>query len=226
MHPVFIVLLGKPGSGKNFLGDLLIGNQLIAEKIIPGKIYRAWVKQRLDRWEYINDCLKRRDLVDDETTIHCVEQRVEDALKGVNLIFFDGFPRNDIQLSAFMSIAKERNAEVHFVYIDRTDDFCKKKAKERAAKDVAAGNEPRSDSHDEAIRRGLDQFYTHTLPIIEEIQERDYIIHHLKTDDDLAAVIPSKMNFWALFQLCRFKKTVVHPVGEESSTCCDAPCHE
>lgn len=226
MQPVFIVLLGKPGCGKGFLCEFLIKMGLLAGEIVPGKIYRKWVRDRKPRWEYILDCMENRRLVDDETTIHCVEEVVEANLKKYQLLFFDGFPRNHVQFKAFMSMAKNKNAIVHFIYLDRSDDFCKQKAKERTEKDIAAGREVRPDSGQEAVQKGLDQFYKHTLPVIEEIQEEDHLIHHLKTDDDLAAFIPKKVNFWALFQLHRFKKTVPDPIKEPDLSSCDAPNHE
>jgi adenylate kinase family enzyme len=209
-----IVLLGKPGSGKGFLCDLLISKGLDAKKIIPGKMYRQWVKERRPRWEYILDCMKDRRLVDDDTTISCVEKMIEDCLKEVDLIFMDGFPRDVTQFEALLGIMSEKkDLEIHFVYIDRSDEFCKKKAEERKQKDLAAGNDPRPDSTPEAVQKGLDQFYKHTLPVINEIQKMDYIIHHIKTDDDLEHVVFGTSNLWTLFQLCRFKKTIPDPIN-------------
>lgn len=226
MNPVYVVLLGKPGSGKGFLSELLIEQGLEAGKIVPGKTYRKWVAECRPRWEYILDCMENRRLVDDETTIRCIEKDIKENLIQFRLLFFDGFPRNLIQFKAFVNMSERNKAELHFVYIDRTDEFCRRKADERTAKDIAAGREPRPDSNPEAVQKGLDQFYKHTLPVIEEVQEEDHLIHHLKTDDDLLALIPRQVNFYALFQLSRFKKTVENPVGSRNSSHCDAPCHE
>ncbi len=101
-----IIFLGPPGSGKGTQADL-ISREFSIPKISTGDILREAVANGTQLGKKAEEKMKKGELVDDETIIGIIKERLEneDCKNGYIL---DGFPRNLAQAKALESIPAER----------------------------------------------------------------------------------------------------------------------
>lgn len=88
---MYIVMLGKPGSGKGTVGKML-SESLNITHVSSGELFRSYIKKAGEIGKEIDKYVSQGKLVPDELAIILVEKRLEepDCRNGVIL---DGFPR-------------------------------------------------------------------------------------------------------------------------------------
>ena len=107
---MYIVMLGKPGSGKGTVGKML-SNLLGIVHISSGELFRSYVKKAGEIGKEIDSYISKGNLVPDELAIKLVEKRLlePDCKNGVIL---DGFPRTVEQAKQFDEFLKEQNSKI------------------------------------------------------------------------------------------------------------------
>ena len=88
---MYIIMLGKPGSGKGTVGKMLSENLKITH-ISSGELFRSYIKKAGKIGEEINRYVSEGKLVPDELAIKLVEKRLEEK-DCENGVILDGFPR-------------------------------------------------------------------------------------------------------------------------------------
>ena len=106
---MYIVMLGKPGSGKGTVGKML-SDLLGIIHVSSGELFRNYIKRAGKIGEEIESYVASGKLVPDDLAIKLVEKRLleDDCKKGVIL---DGFPRTVLQaeeLDRFLISQKEK----------------------------------------------------------------------------------------------------------------------
>lgn len=117
-----IIFLGPPGSGKGTQAEL-ISREFSIPKISTGDILREAVANGTQLGKKAEEKMKRGELVDDETIIGIIKERVEkeDCKNGYIL---DGFPRNLAQAKALESIPA--NGEFVFLFKISKEELVKR----------------------------------------------------------------------------------------------------
>ncbi len=107
-----VIILGPPGSGKGTQADL-ISKEFSIPKISTGDILRDAVREGTELGKRAEEKMKRGELVDDETIIGIIKERVgkEDCKKGYIL---DGFPRTLPQAQALENIPPKKEIVFSF----------------------------------------------------------------------------------------------------------------
>ena len=95
---MYIVMLGKPGSGKGTVGRML-SESLGIIHISSGELFRSYIKKAGEIGKEIESYVSKGNLVPDDLAIKLVEKRLLelDCKDGVIL---DGFPRTVVQAEA------------------------------------------------------------------------------------------------------------------------------
>ena len=114
--PVYIVLLGPPGSGKGTQADIL-QDRLGLPHVASGDLFRYNLKNKTPLGLKAKSYMDRGDLVPDDITIAMVLERLArpDCAKGAIL---DGFPRTIAQAEALDAALADKN-----LAIDRAVNF-------------------------------------------------------------------------------------------------------
>ena len=132
---MYIVMLGKPGSGKGTAGKLL-SKELDLCHISSGDLFRDYIKEAGEIGVEIQSYMEKGMLVPDELTVKFVEQRLmeDDCKKGVIL---DGYPRTIGQAEALDKFLEANNQKIDIaINLDLSDEDII----ERTAKRVICSN--------------------------------------------------------------------------------------
>ncbi len=107
---MYIVMLGKPGSGKGTVGKML-SRALGITHISSGELFRSYVKKAGKIGKEIDEYISKGNLLPDELAIKLVEKRLleKDCKNGVIL---DGFPRTIEQAKELDKFLKEQNCKI------------------------------------------------------------------------------------------------------------------
>ena len=117
---MYIVMLGKPGSGKGTVGKML-SEALHMIHISSGELFRSYISKAGDIGKQIEEYVAKGELVPDELAIQLVEKRLlePDCKNGVIL---DGFPRTVKQAEALDSFLKKHHQKINIaVELDLSD---------------------------------------------------------------------------------------------------------
>ena len=108
---MYIIMLGKPGSGKGTVGKML-SEELGIVHISSGDLFRSYVKNAGKIGEEIERYISKGNLVPDELAIKLVEKRLseKDCENGVIL---DGFPRTKAQAKELDRFLNEKHQNNH-----------------------------------------------------------------------------------------------------------------
>ena len=107
---MYIVMLGKPGSGKGTVGRML-SESLGITHISSGELFRNYIKKAGEIGTLIEEYVNKGMLVPDELTIKLVEKRLnEDDCK--NGAILDGFPRNIPQAEELDKYLEAKNSKI------------------------------------------------------------------------------------------------------------------
>ena len=186
-----LVLLGPPGAGKGSLAAK--ATEIIQiPHISTGNIFRAAIAAQTPLGKKVKDILDSGGLVDDQTTIGLVKERLAeaDAQKGYIL---DGFPRTIPQAEALAEISavdKVINLDIPDTGVlerlggRRTCRSCGKnfhivfgKPKKEGTCDHCSGElYIRDDDKSEAITKRLELYRQQTAPLIEYYRKKELLI--------------------------------------------------
>lgn len=108
---MYIVMLGKPGSGKGTVGKML-SEQLGIVHISSGELFRSYIKKAGEIGKEIDSYVSQGNLVPDDLAIKLVEKRLLeiDCKDGVIL---DGFPRTVTQAEALDKFLKLHGCKIN-----------------------------------------------------------------------------------------------------------------
>ena len=107
---MYIVMLGKPGSGKGTVGKML-SESLGIIHISSGELFRSYIKKAGEIGKKIDSYVSKGNLVPDDLAIELVEKRLSelDCKKGAIL---DGFPRTIAQAEALDKFLKSQGCKI------------------------------------------------------------------------------------------------------------------
>ena len=155
-----LVVLGPPGAGKGTQA-----RQIHAKYEVPhistGDILRAEVAADTDLGKRVADIMARGDLVDDETVLNLVDQRLAQPDCDAGFIL-DGFPRTIPQAQGLDEIlAKQGKGSVAVIDIAVPDDVLMERMLARQ----------RADDTEETINNRIRVYHEQTAPLIEFYQQ-------------------------------------------------------
>ncbi len=117
---MYIVMLGKPGSGKGTVGKML-SERLGIIHISSGELFRSYIKRAGEIGKKIDEYVSKGNLVPDNLAIELVEKRLSepDCKNGVIL---DGFPRTVVQAEELNEFLKNKNKKIDIAVELRLSD--------------------------------------------------------------------------------------------------------
>ena len=208
-----LVLLGAPGVGKGTQAELL-SEQLGACHLSTGDVFRTAKSQTsAERSLAMNtafDCMKRGDLVSDETVLDIIRERIS-CLRCENGFLLDGFPRTVAQAEVFQTILESEHlhldAVVNYVLpIDeivarlsgrRTCAKCKAVFHVTSLPPKQAGRcdkcdgvlNQREDDRPESVRVRMEVYEKSTAPLAQFYQQRNLLtpVAATGTPEEIAA---------------------------------------
>jgi adenylate kinase len=153
-----LILLGGPGAGKGTQAARLAA-QLGVPRISTGDMLREAMRRESEVGRRAAPFLERGDLVPDQILLDVVKERLEepDCTGGYIL---DGFPRTVAQAESFGEVLGDRAAMVVHVDVPR---------EELSRRLLARG---RDDDQAAIVRRRLDAYQRHTVPLIDYYRGR------------------------------------------------------
>ena len=211
---MYIIMLGKPGSGKGTVGKML-SQKLGIIHISSGELFRSYINKAGSIGKEIESYVSKGNLVPDELAIKLVEKRLleEDCKNGVIL---DGFPRTVEQAKELDKFLKQNNQKVDMALelaltdkdiIDRItkrvvciNKDCRevynlefKKPKEEGVCDICGSKlEKRDDDNIETVENRLKTYHETSAKLVNYYKEQDLLyavklnIHSGKTSEDIA----------------------------------------
>ena len=186
-----LIFLGPPGAGKGTLA-VKATEILNVQQISTGSIFRAAIADKTTLGLKVKAIIDEGKLVDDETTIALVKDRLakDDVQKGYIL---DGFPRTIPQaeaLAAFSKVDKVINFDIpDSGVIERLSGrrVCRKcgfnfhvvfnKPSKEGVCDHCGGEVYiRDDDRSEAIQKRLEVYRAQTAPLIDYYREKGLLV--------------------------------------------------
>ena len=202
-----LIFLGPPGAGKGTIAQLA-KETLGIPHISSGQLFREQIKIGSPLGRRVEATLKAGNLVDDDTTIEFVKERLthDDVARGYIL---DGFPRTIAQAEA-MCIFSRPEAVINFTLSE--EQILRRLEGRRVAPSTGATyhvlyNPPkvegiddvtgealiqRPDDKKEAILNRLAVYTRQTQPLIEHYQAKDLLLHldaSLSPEEVLASLL-------------------------------------
>ncbi|MDR0387335.1 MAG: adenylate kinase [Treponema sp.] len=186
-----LIFLGPPGAGKGTLAVKAV-EILNIPHISTGAIFRSAIADQSPLGRKVKAIIDAGKLVDDETTIELVKERLagEDVAKGYIL---DGFPRTIAQAEALASFSKT-DAAVNFDIPDSSilerlggRRVCRKcgrnfhvifnNTKKEGVCDYCGGEiYTRDDDKPEAVQKRLEVYRVQTAPLIEFYRNKGILL--------------------------------------------------
>ncbi len=211
---MYIVMLGKPGSGKGTVGNLL-SKKLKIPHVSSGELFRSYVKKAGNIGKEIDEYISKGNLVPDNLAIKLVEKRLleQDCQEGVIL---DGFPRTKSQAIELDNFLQKQNKKVDIAIeldlldkdiIDRivkrlvcTNKDCRevynlefKPPKQEGICDVCGSKlEKREDDDVETVKKRLQSYYETSAELTDYYKSQQLLyavklnLHSGKTSEDVA----------------------------------------
>lgn len=211
---MYVVMLGKPGSGKGTVGNML-SEQLGIIHISSGELFRSYIKKAGEVGKKIESYVSKGELVPDELAIELVEKRLLelDSKEGAIL---DGFPRTVAQAKELDRFFKTQGTKIDIaVELNLSDeDIIDRIAKRRICSNVECrevynlefkkpkeegkcdkcGSEllQRTDDKIETVIQRLKTYHETSEKLVEYYKEQDLLyavklnLHSGKTSEDVA----------------------------------------
>lgn len=195
---MYIVMLGKPGSGKGTVGKML-SESLGIIHISSGELFRNYIKKAGEIGKKIDSYVSKGNLVPDELAIELVEKRLlePDCKNGVIL---DGFPRTIAQAEKLDEMLAKKGNKIDMVInlttprdeiIERiltrrvcSNQDCKAtynlvmhppKVEGICDKCGAKLTQREDDKSEEAINNRLEIYDTQTAPVLKYYEEKGIV---------------------------------------------------
>jgi len=153
-----LILLGGPGAGKGTQAAR-VAAQLGVPRVSTGDMLREAMRQETEVGRRAAPFLERGDLVPDQILLDAVKERLEEPDCAAGYIL-DGFPRTLAQAESFGRFLGDRAAVVVHVDVPR---------EELSRRLLARG---RDDDQAAIVRRRLDEYQRHTVPLIDYYRGR------------------------------------------------------
>jgi len=219
---MYIVLLGKPGSGKGTVGKML-SEYLNIVHISSGELFRSYIKKAGEIGKQIDSYTSKGNLVPDELAIKLVEKRLSetDCKEGVIL---DGFPRTVMQAEELDKFLKSKGNKIDIAVelelsdkdiIDRivkrrmcSNIHCReiynlefKKPKQEGICDKCGSKLiQREDDKIETVKQRLKTYHETSAKLVDYYKDKDLLyevklnIHSGKTSEDVAREVEDYLN--------------------------------
>lgn len=219
---MYIVMLGKPGSGKGTVGKML-SEQLDIIHISSGELFRSYIKKAGEIAKKIDSYVSKGNLVPDDLAIELVEKRLSelDCKKGAIL---DGFPRTIAQAEALDKFLKSQGCKIDIaVELELSDqDIIDRIVKRRVCSNVdcrevynlefkkpkqegicdKCGSKlvQREDDKIETVKQRLKTYHETSAKLVDYYKEQDLLyavklnIHSGKTSEDVAKEVKEYLN--------------------------------
>lgn len=219
---MYVVMLGKPGSGKGTVGNML-SESLGIIHISSGELFRSYVKKAGEIGEKIESYISKGNLVPDDLAIELVEKRLleSDCKDGVIL---DGFPRTVAQAEELDKFLKSQGCKIDIAVelelsdqdiIDRivkrrvcSNIHCRevynlefKKPKQEGICDKCGSNlVQRDDDKIETVEQRLKTYHETSEQLVDYYKAQDLLyavklnIHSGKTSEDVAKEVKEYLN--------------------------------
>ena len=181
-----VIMLGPPGAGKGTQAERLARKHGLP-RISTGDMLRDGISQRLPPALRAKDKMDRGELVDDETMVGIVRERLSrpDTKKGFVL---DGFPRTRFQGQALDEIMAERD-DGQLVVVDIVvpeEDLVRRLAARRICSECGTNADsgdsvgrqcggtlvPRSDDDERVVRERLKVYAQQSKPLVDFYRNR------------------------------------------------------
>jgi adenylate kinase len=181
-----VIMLGPPGAGKGTQAERLARKHGLP-RISTGDMLRDGINQRLPLALHAKDKMDRGELVDDETMVGIVRERLShpDTKKGFLL---DGFPRTSFQGQALDEIMVERD-DGQLVVVDIVvpeEELVRRLAARRICSKCGTNADsgdsvcrkcggtlvPRSDDDERVVRERLKVYTQQSKPLVEFYRNR------------------------------------------------------
>lgn len=159
-----IVMLGPPGAGKG-TQSIRLARLLAVPHLSTGDILRAAIQDRTPLGLKAKATVEAGALVDDETIVGCVAERLmkPDAKAGFIL---DGFPRTVDQASALDHLLQGCGAAVDLAFELQVDvQHLAQRVAKRNDNAVASGAQARADDNEDVLRKRIDAHQRHAMPL-------------------------------------------------------------
>jgi len=190
----FVVLIGRPGSGKDTQGEIiskLIPNSFV---ISTGDIVRG-SQDSNNSWFRYNEKIKNEmeksnngGLVSDKVILDIVDEVVNEKIQeGVGMIIFTGFPRTENQLGEFEKIF----SNISYIELRVSREKSLKRAEDRMAMDVELGRKHRPDDLKVVARNNV--YDANTELMINKLEDRIKIIDGEQTIEEVTKGIVEKL---------------------------------
>jgi len=151
-----IILLGIQGAGKSTQGNLL-SSELKIPYLSTGHIFRQIAKEKTKLGRTVKELINSGNLVPDQITVQIVnEYLVRPEYK--NGFILDGFPRTITQVEK----CEFKIDKVVYLDLDPKEALWR----------IVMRHEERNDNTVQAVQHRVDQFFTHTQPVIDYFQEK------------------------------------------------------
>lgn len=163
-----IILIGRQGSGKGTQGKIL------AEKFgyhifETGSALREIAQQDSALGQQVKEITGRGDLVSNEIVMEIVREFLA-GLSPSTPVIFDGIPRSEIQRESLEIELEKANRDWNALEIRISNEEAVHRLLKRAE------IEGRADDNIVAIQKRLENFETHTQPILDIWAERDLLV--------------------------------------------------
>lgn len=154
-----ILLIGSQGSGKSTQGKLL-SDYLDIPFVVTGDLLREIAATETEEGKRIKEILESGNLVDDETVISLIKERLrrEDCQSGFIL---DGYPRTLEQAQNLDGLGFDKA-----IYINAPKDEVSQRLLKRG----------RADDTKELIRKRLDLYFQQTQPLLDFYKTRGILV--------------------------------------------------
>jgi adenylate kinase len=181
-----VIMLGPPGAGKGTQAERLARKHGLPH-ISTGDMLRDGIKQRLPLALRAKEKMDRGELVDDETMVGIVRERLsrDDTKKGFVL---DGFPRTHFQGQAVDEIMAERD-DGQLVVVDIVvpeEELVRRLAARRVCSKCGTNADsgdsacrqcggtlvPRADDDERVVRERLKVYTQQSKPLVEFYRDR------------------------------------------------------
>ncbi len=219
---MYIVMLGKPGSGKGTVGKML-SESLGIVHISSGELFRSYSKKTGKIGEEIDSYIVKGNLVPDNLTIELLEKRLleTDCKNGAIL---DGFPRTVLQAQTLDTFLQKQGKKINIaVELDLADqEIISRIVKRRVCSNMDCGEvynlefkKPkvegicdkcgskliqREDDTIETVQQRLKNYYETSAKLAEYYKKQDLLytvkfnLQSNKTSKDIAQEIKEYLN--------------------------------
>ncbi|MFL2660261.1 MAG: adenylate kinase [Alphaproteobacteria bacterium] len=164
-----VILFGPPAAGKGTQSKFLVEKYNLVQ-LSTGDMLRKAISDGTELGIKASEIMKNGDLVDDETILGIVKERMEqpDCKNGV---IFDGFPRTKAQGKGLDAMLEKMGKKLDFVIQLQVDDeILISRVEKRIAE--TPDNERRSDDTPDTLRKRLDVYYEQTKPVLEYYEDK------------------------------------------------------